>query len=123
MSFGFLAALLLAAPVRADERTQLHAAIDLLEEQRYLPALDILLPMALDGDAEAQYQIGWMNRYGTGIPQNSCIATLWMDKAARHGHKMAQRYMAFAYRGGEGVQENPELAYRWLLQAIRSAPD
>lgn len=102
------------------QRLTLHTAIDHLENKEFLAAYNILIPMALQGDAEAQYQIGWMYDYGQGVPKNICIGTLWHDKAARIGHMRAQRALAFAYHGGDGLPRNAELAYRWLLSAIRN---
>ncbi|MBD3662101.1 MAG: sel1 repeat family protein, partial [Arenibacter algicola] len=118
-----VAVLLCNGPAMAKSSPRLHRAIDHLEAKEYLQALDLLLPMALYGDEDAQYQIGWMYDHGTGIPMNSCIATLWYDKAARQGHLMAQRSMSFAYHGGDGVEKNHKLAYRWLLHAIREGLD
>lgn len=103
-----------------DRLKTLHSAIDHLEEKEFLKAYDLLIPMALEGYDEAQYQIGWMYEYGQGIPVNICIATLWHDKAARQGHMMSERSMAFSYLGGKGLPKNQELAYRWFLSAVRS---
>lgn len=109
----------LAAEPNNREVAALHSGIDLLEQKEYLKALDIFMPMALIGYSEAQYQIGWMYEYGTGIPQDSCIATVWFDKAARQNHTRALRSLAFSYMGGEGVRENHKLAYLLMLHAVK----
>ncbi len=101
----------------------LHRAIDHLERKEFIDAYEILMPMALQGDAEAQFQIGWMYRYGQGLPQNACLATVWHDKAARQGHGRAQHSMAFSYFSRDGLMRDYELAYRWLRQAIRNGID
>ncbi len=98
----------------------LHRAIDHLERKEFIDAYEILMPMALQGDAEAQFQIGWMYFFGQGLPANICIATIWYDKAARQGHAMAQNKMSAAYGRRYGVLRNYELSYRWLRQAMRN---
>lgn len=108
-----------AADPNSRQVAALHSGIDLLEQKEYLKALDIFMPMALEGYSEAQYQIGWMYEYGTGIPQDSCIATVWFDKAARQNHTRALRSLAFSYMGGEGVRENHKLAYLLTLHAVK----
>ncbi len=102
------------------DREALHRAIDHLKREEFIDAYEILMPMALQGDAEAQFQIGWMYYFGQGLPANICIATIWYDKAARQGHVVAQRNMSSAYEMRYGVLRDYELSYRWLRQAMRN---
>ncbi len=107
----------------------------LLERSRPEPAVDgsvtprfggmdvdeaaALIRAAIRGNVEAQYKVGVYHGGGIGIPQNSCLATLWFDKAARAGHAEAQINLAFAYASGRGVRSDRVLSYLWFTAAHR----
>ncbi len=40
-----------------------------------------------------------------------------MMEAAEQGDVIAQYNLAVSYQEGEGVEENPELAFKWFLKA------
>ena len=46
-------------------------------------------PRAEQGDAEAQWRIGWMYHEGKGAPENDAEAVKWHRKAAEQGHALA----------------------------------
>lgn len=45
--------------------------------------------LALEGDKNSQYALGYMYYYGIGAPQNKPLAIAWMIKAAKQGHASA----------------------------------
>jgi TPR repeat protein len=49
-------------------------------------ALKVFRPLAQEGDAEAQYHLGYMYQTGTGVQQNDVEALTWYQKAASNGH-------------------------------------
>jgi TPR repeat protein len=62
--------------------------------KRYAEAAGILLPLAQQGHAAAQYTIGYMYHYGYGLPRNEKESTRWIAMAAAKGHPLAQEALA-----------------------------
>ncbi|HNB68936.1 transglycosylase SLT domain-containing protein [Accumulibacter sp.] len=54
-------------------------------------ALALYCEAARQGDAEAQFSIGWMYANSRGIPRNDAIASYFFGLAAGQGHEHAQR--------------------------------
>ena len=92
----------------------LKAGLSAFDAEDYATAIRHLLPLAIDGNAEAQAHISQMYRDGLGVPEDHCIATIWADKAARQGNIFGAKMLAFAYKFGDGVKTDPEMAYRWM---------
>jgi len=55
----------------------------------YKAAMHILLPLACDGIAEAQYAVGYMHYYGYGVIEDKPVGFFWIDRAARLGYPPA----------------------------------
>jgi len=66
-------------------------------------ALRILRPLAEQGDANAQFNLGVMYKRGDGVPQNTAEAAKWYEKAAGQGYAPAQYNLASLYEKGLGV--------------------
>lgn len=110
-------ALLCHAPAWAGTVTALDSGLAALKAENYEKAIDLLLPLAVEGNAEAQYQIGFMHMKGQKFQKDPCIAIIWIEKAARQSHPKAALMMGFKFYFGSGVKENLELAYRWASYA------
>lgn len=52
-------------------------------------AIKIWQPLAVKGDKDAQYHLGYMFQTGTGVEQNTQKAHYWYNKAAQNGHGKA----------------------------------
>ena len=77
--------------------------------------------MAADqGDASAQFNIGFMYKHGEGVPKNFIEAMGWYGKAADQGFAKAQFNLAGMYYKGEGVQQNFIKAYVWWSLALEN---
>jgi len=102
--FVFSAALAigLAAPARADVATgeRAYLAAD------YRTALNELMPLAQQGDAQAQYLVGVMYAHGKAIERNFAEAESWYARAATQGHELAAFNLGFMYYNGAGEGEN-----------------
>lgn len=111
----------LAAP-----KGNLELARDLLEGSLHKLALPHLIPVALDGNAEAQYLLGEEYDHHTlddlyPLNTNVCSATYWYDKSARQGYPPAQYAMYMAYYDyGAGIRPDIKKAYRWLRTAEKN---
>src|SRR5258706_8814043 len=110
-----LAALVLmvnfAAPVAAG---QFEDAVDAHRRGDYLTALRLIRPLANDGDAVAQYNLGLMYTTGQGVSQDYAMAAIWFRKAAKQGYAFAQSNLGVLYRDGRGVQPNRTEAVKCL---------
>ena len=58
------------------------------------------------GNATAQFQLGFMHRYGLGVAQSYEQAVSWYRKAAAQGHAGAQNDLGRMYEYGYGVAQN-----------------
>jgi hypothetical protein len=83
----------------------------------YRAALLAFRPLARQGDARAQYQLGQMYSQGRGAPKDYERAGDWYRKAAEQGHVEAQFDLGALYRRGVGVAHSNELAVKWWLKA------
>ena len=84
----------------------------------YATAFQEWLPLAEQGDAEAQYKFGTLYHNGYGVSKNNIEAIKWYRKAAEQGHEQAQYFLGGMYlRGmylrGEGIPTNYLKAYMW----------
>uniref|UniRef100_UPI003567E3EB tetratricopeptide repeat protein n=1 Tax=Sneathiella sp. TaxID=1964365 RepID=UPI003567E3EB len=63
-------------------------------------------PLAEQGDADAQYNLGVMYYNGTGVPQDYKQAVKWYTAAAEQGFANAQHNLALMYNYGTGVPQD-----------------
>ena len=89
----------------------------------YATALREWRPLAEQGNAEAQYNLGNMYRKGLGVPQDYGEAVQWYRKAAERENAKAQLFLGNMYFFGQGVSKDYVQAYMWyILAASRSPP-
>ena len=89
----------------------------------YATAIREWRPLAKQGVADAQYNLGVMYGEGLGVPQDYAKAVGWWRKAAEQGHATAQYNLGVAYHNGEGVPQNYAQAHMWHnLAASRFPP-
>ena len=78
-----------------------------------------LLQKAKDGDAEAQFNLGWCYGTGTGIQQDDKEAMKWYKKAAKQDYASAIRNIGLYYMKGDGAVEKDEKeGIKWIKKAI-----
>ena len=83
----------------------------------YATVVRELRPLAEQGDANAQYKLGFMYDKGLGVPQDYAKAVKWYRKATEQGYADAQYNLGVMYDHGRGVpQENAE-AVAWYRKA------
>jgi len=106
---------LLAGPV--------EDAVAAYQKGDYATALRLLRPLAAQGDAAAQYNLGLMYDEGRGVTRDDAQAVNWYRKAADQGDANAQNNLGFMYAEGRGVAQDYVLAYMWInLAAARMPP-
>jgi hypothetical protein len=74
-------------------------------------------PLAEQGNAKAQYNLGLMYRNGHGVPQDDAEAMGWWRKAAEQGNAGAQNNLGVMYRNGHGVPQDYAEAMGWYRKA------
>jgi len=106
-------------PAQADALTRANAAY---ARGDYIRAVNILTPLALRGNANAQALLGFMYENGFGAPQAYDAAADLYFQAASGGHPFAQCMLGLMYDKGHGVPQDFILAYKWLnLAAARAS--
>ena len=73
---------------------------------------------AIKGDAESQFNLGYMYDNGDGVAENKELAVDWYRKSAEQGYSDAQYNLAYMYDNGEGVAENKKLAADWYRRLL-----
>ncbi|MFP5501601.1 MAG: tetratricopeptide repeat protein [Candidatus Sericytochromatia bacterium] len=80
--------------------------------------------LAEQGDAEAQYQVGFRYYLGDSGAQDFNAAEKWYTLAAEQGHTEAQFKLGKMKAQGKGIDQNDEQALRWLqLAADQGHPE
>ena len=69
--------------------------------------------LAERGDVRAQVNVGWMNYYGEGVPQDKGQALIWYRKAAEQGDITSMFNLAYGYEHGDGVGQDLNESRRW----------
>ena len=69
---------------------------------------------AIDGDADAQFELAGLYAWGEGVKQNLTEAVKCYRKAAEQGHDGAQFKLGLSYQNGKGVPQSDTEAYIWL---------
>jgi TPR repeat protein len=76
-----------------------------------------LLIKAEQGDAEAQFMVGYAYDLGKGVEQDSTEAARWYLKAAKQGDWIAQNNLGVLYAEGNGVPHDYNKAHQWWLKS------
>lgn len=75
---------------------------------------------ALNGHADAQYNVGVSYEKGVGVAKDSEQAFAWYRQAAENGCDEAQYDLAEAYDKGTFFEQNDEKAFQWYLSAAEN---
>ena len=119
----FILALLLvlffSLPAHAGQLQDGKAAAD---RGDYPTAFKLLSPLADQGNAEAQFDLGMMYLVGQGAKRNPAEAYAWIRKAAEQDNMDAQGVIGQSYVNGiDGIKQDYVEAYFWLSLSARGA--
>ncbi len=91
----------------------------------YATAMRLWRPLAEQGHATAQSNLGVMYAEGRGVPQDYAEAVKWYCLAAEQGNAAAQSNLGVMYAEAQGVPQDYVQAHMWFnLAASRfSAPE
>jgi len=87
------------------------------ERGDYATALREWTPLAEQGVADAQYNLGVMYGNGKGVPKDYETAVKWYRLAAKQGHASAQFNLGVMYGKGQGVSQDYKTALKWYRLA------
>ena len=72
---------------------------------------------AEQGDAEAQFSLGWCYDDGRGVAKDKVEAVKWYRKAAEQNYTPAQSNLGWCYDNGQGVAKDYIEAVKWYRKA------
>ena len=79
----------------------------------YQTALQECRPLADQGYAAAQFNLGIMYQTGQGVPKDYAEAVKWYRLAAEQGYASAQSNLGWMYKLGDGVLQDNVIAHMW----------
>jgi len=94
-----------------------QGAVDAYSREDYKTAYKLMLPLAEQGVAKAQYNLGLMYGKGKGIVKDDSKAIKWWKLAADQGDGKAQTNLGWMYEKGRGVNQDDQEAIKWYQLA------
>jgi TPR repeat protein len=94
-----------------------QAGLDAYNRGDFATALKEWQPLAEQGEANSQYNMGLLYARGQGVAQDYKQALGWYEKAAEQGVPAAEYNLGVMYANGQGVAASPEQAEKWFLKA------
>ncbi|MEH6478397.1 MAG: tetratricopeptide repeat protein, partial [Sneathiella sp.] len=80
--------------------------IDAYNSGDFETALQEWRPLAEQGYAKPQYNLGVLYENGKGVPQDDAEAVKWYRLAAEQGNAYSQHDLGVMYRDGDGVPQD-----------------
>jgi len=116
ISFVFIATVIIGghSPSLADDYTK---GVEAYQKGDFTTALKFWQPLAEQGYAQAQSNLGFMYAKGKGVPQDHKTAVKWYTLAAEQGNAKAQSNLGVKYDKGEGVPQDDKTAVKWYTLA------
>ena len=109
----FLMLIFMSAPVYADD---FQEGLDAYDRKDYKTALEKWKPLAEQGLADAQSNLGTMYQNGQGVPQDYALAHMWWSLAGSNGDKDAVTNLNIVEKemSPEQIEEAQEMARKWI---------
>jgi len=107
LSFAVLVA---AIPAWAD----FQAGLDAYQKGDYVTAAKEWRPLAEQGSAAAQLNLGLLYLDGHGVPQDYTEAVMWLRRSAEQDNTQAQHELGALYGAGLGLKRDYVQAYKWM---------
>jgi len=101
----------------------LDEGIQAFDRQDYKVAYERLLPLAEQGEGEAQYYIGGMLVEGMGIPADTSKGVYWLEQAVSNQYYMAAQMLGGMYLSGMGVPMDPQKGAKYIILYEKQAPE
>jgi len=109
---------LTASGQNADELNQQSKKF--IENKQFDKAIPLLEQLAILGNAEAQYNLGYYYQEGIGTEKNQEKAIEWYLKSAEQEFNDALYQMMMAYGNGDGVEQDFKKAFSYALKCAEN---
>ncbi|HHE9996489.1 sel1 repeat family protein [Haemophilus influenzae] len=96
---------------------QFQQGLTAYKQSDYQTAFKLWLPLAEQGNADAQVNLGEMYEKRLGVKQDYFEAVKWYRKAAEQGYAGAQFLLGNMYENGKGVKQDDVEAVKWFRKA------
>ena len=83
----------------------------------YTEAVKCFRKAAEQGNATAQFNLGYCYEKGQGVAKDETEAVKWYREAAEQGFALAQCYLGYCYEKGQGVAKDYTEAVKWYRKA------
>ncbi len=104
LGIGILAGMATAGVAYADVKD----GVDAYERGDYAKAISEWQPMAIKGNADAQFNLAQAYKLGRGVPMDTKIAESWYRKAAEQGHLQAEDNLGLVmFNNGKRAEAMP----------------
>ena len=90
------------------------AGLSAYQKGDFATAMKEWRPIAENGDAAAQFNLGLMYYDGQAVPQDYAQAANWFLRSAEQDYEKAQLNLGAMYGVGKGVKRDYVQAYKWL---------
>ncbi|MGN8158365.1 SH3 domain-containing protein [Salinisphaera sp. RV14] len=107
-------AIVIAVTLAAAPGVVWAAGRDAPSADRAQQILDQNRPLAKNGDASAQYNMGVLYDRGYGVKRDYAKARHWYEKAAAQHYARAEHNLGIMYEAGKGVPRDPAKAAHWF---------
>ena len=107
----------LAICATSAQADMLQEGTEALKNGNYVAATNIIQPLAVQGNPDAQFALCGMYYQAQGVPKNDIEAARWCHASAQNGHIEAMFNLALLYQNGEGVGQNFNEAKKWYNEA------
>ena len=85
----------------------------------YQSALKWLRASAAQGNADAEFLLGYLHEHGLGVARDYGKAADYYGAAALQGHSTAENNLASLYQHGQGVARSLAKAFEWYLASAQ----
>ena len=89
----------------------------------YATALRLWRPLAEQGSAAAQFNLGLMYTNGRGVPKDDAQAVFWWRKSAEQRNTYATFSLGVSYSLGQGVPQDYVQAHMWVNLSASTETD
>ena len=99
---------------------QFQQGFEATERGDYQTAFKLWLPLAEQGNASTQFNLGVMYEDGRGVKQDDVEAVKWYRQAAEQGEVKAQFNLGAMYSNGRGVKQDYAESVKWVTKAAEN---
>ena len=111
------AILILAVGLASNANAGMDEGVQFYITGEYDKALAEFKPLAEQGDAKAQYYMGFLYHHGYGMKRDEVEAAKWFRMGAEQGEWQSQYYLGVIYEKGVGMKHDLAVAHMWLSLA------